>query len=166
MEKEAFAQKMMVPEIDESAIKFLNRSKFVNEMLPLLEHCYQGNPEHYYHLLNTFHETVPERLPNFSTVLEHMLIYLSGAFAVDFVVEENQQMYVIESLECSLLQHLWHQPKTDEFKRKQLCQHCAEFHFCKYFRFYGLGFKFQLHHTGCQFFIEKIEEEKINPLFY
>jgi hypothetical protein len=166
MEKEAFAQKMMIPEIDESAVKYLNRTKFLNEIVPLLETFYQNNPEHYQSFLDSFRQNNPEREPDFSDVLEYMLIYLSGVFEIDFYVEENAQMYAVESIECALLKQLWRQPEPNEMKRQRLCRHCAEFHFIKYFRLYNAAFKFQIHQSGCQFFIEKINREKINPLFY
>jgi hypothetical protein len=167
MEKENYAHQMLVPEIEESSTTHLKRIEFINEWVPFLEAVRAKDPEYYPILLQSF-EThwSKNRKPNFTDLIEYILVFLKNAYEINFHVEESESHISVESMNCPLLQTLYQSGRYTETDRRILCFHCSEFNFLKYFRLYGKDYQLRLYPNSCHFYIEKYHEERVNPLFF
>lgn len=168
MEKEAFAQKLLVPELDESSKASQNCEHFLQQLMPLLEHIRRNSPKTYQQAISQFRQHWESKIhtANLKDTLEYLLTYLKQNFGMQFYLEEDEDSFYLESVECPLVHALYRKGNCGEIERKTLCFHCSHYHYLKFFNLHAAESRLSLHPNGCQYIIEKNEDEQVNPLFY
>ena len=168
MEKEAFAQKLLLPELDTDSKESQNCDHFIQQLMPLLEHIRRNSPRTYQQAIDQFRLHWENKIhsANLQDTLEYLLIYLKQNFGMQFYLEENEDSFYLESLHCPLVHALNLRGNHVEIERKTLCFHCSNYHYLKFLDLHSTASHLSLHPTGCQFTIEKTGEDQINPLFY
>lgn len=168
MEKEAFTQKLLVPELDDSSKEFHNCEHFVQQLMPLLEHIRRNSPRTYQQAIDQFRQHWESKIhtANLKDTLEYLLIYLKHNFGMQFSLEETEDCFYLESVQCPLVCALHRRENCGEIERKTLCYHCSHYHYFKFFNLHSVDSRLSLHPSGCQFTIEKNGDDHINPLFY
>ena len=75
MEKEAFAQKLLVPELDSGSKESQNCDHFIQQLMPLLEHIRRNSPRTYQQAIDQFrlHWESKIHSANLQDTLEYLL---------------------------------------------------------------------------------------------
>ncbi|PCJ21137.1 MAG: hypothetical protein COB02_00695 [Candidatus Cloacimonadota bacterium] len=167
MEKEAYAQQLMVPEIDDHATQYQNLIHFSDEILPLLESLRTQLPYQYHSFIDQWKKTkIIKKSNRFQDTLEYFLVFLKHSFGMEFHIIEEEDSYQIESINCPLIQLQNQSHETTELQRKTLCYHCSEFHMIKFLRHHNVKYRLTLYPSGCQLQTDNPKETQQNPLFY
>ena len=82
MEKEAFAQKLLLPELDTDSKESQNCDHFIQQLMPLLEHIRRNSPRTYQQAIDQFRLHWENKIhsANLQDTLEYLLIYLKQNF--------------------------------------------------------------------------------------
>ena len=170
MEKKAYVQQLMVPEVDSSVAQHHAQSHFVHELAPLLEHLRKTSSTTYEQAIEQFRQHWEERIhaASLRDTLEYLLTYLQSTFGMEFFLEETEDSYFMESVQCPLVQTLFKRTDVGPMERKILCYHCSQYHFLKFLKAFSNHPHLELHPSGCQWNIEKPVGDHLeqNPLFY
>ncbi|MCO4783632.1 MAG: hypothetical protein KC646_15000 [Candidatus Cloacimonetes bacterium] len=167
MEKHAYAQQLMVPEIDDQANQYQNSIHFLDEIMPLLEKLREDFPYQYQSFIDQWSKSrIIKKSNRFQDTLEYFLVFLKHSFGMNFHIIEEEDMYHIESMDCPLIQLQRQNREVSELERKTLCFHCSEFHIIKFLRHHQVSYRLTLFPSGCQIQVENPREEQQNPLFY
>lgn len=169
MEKKAYVQQLMVPEVDSSAANYHAQNHFVHELAPLLEHLRKTSPTTYEQAIEQFRKHWEERIhaASLRDTLEYLLTYLQSTFGMQFFLEETEDSYYFESVQCPLVQTL-NRKAVGPMERKILCYHCSQYHFLKFLKAFSNHPHLELHPGGCHWNIQKPNQshQELNPLFY
>ena len=165
--KTAYAQRLMIPEVDTESTQFQNQEHFINQLLPLLEHIRKTSPSTYQDAIDKFREHWESKIhaTNLNDMLEYLLTYLKNTFGLQFYLEESTDTYHLEVVDCPLVENL-KRKGLGELDRKILCWHCSQYHYLKFLRIFSASARLELHPRGCGFAIEKEGQEPVTPLFY
>ncbi|MCJ8347265.1 hypothetical protein MJH12_17120, partial [bacterium] len=84
MEKQAYAQQLMVPEIDGHATQNQSRAHFLNEIMPLLENLRTQFPYQYQPFIDRWNKSkIIKRSNRFQDTLEYFLVFLKHNYGMD-----------------------------------------------------------------------------------
>ena len=160
----------MVPDVDASATHSHSQNHFVNELVPLLEHMRKSSPGTYEQAIEQFRKHWEDRIhaSSLRDTLEYLLTYLKSTFGMQFFLEEANDSYYLESIQCPLVETLHRRGSTGDIERKIVCYHCSHYHFLKFLKSFANKPHLELHPNGCHWLIDKPggEKEEPNPLFY